>query len=550
MTDKTAIADNEPLLGALETGQPSSQQPLSCRALRHRYGFSKLWLFSGVATLLAAVALSTCISNAFAKDRPKPVRNVILMISDGFGPASQTLARNYNQYVGKLPIGAQLALDTILVGASRTRSSSSFVTDSAAGATAFACGLKSYNGAIGVDSDSVPCGTVLEAAKERGMFTGLVATSRITHATPASFSSHVGSRNDEDSIAMQQIGRYSLGRRVDLMFGGGLCHFIPNTSSTSCRPDGLDVLGLAEQSGWKIGTTRGFFDSIEAKQSSLPVLALFTPDHMSYNIDRDPAVEPSLVEMASKAMDVLHAASRKHNTGFFLMIEGSRIDMAGHTNDPATHVHEILQYNDAINAAKKFVDSNPDTVLISVSDHETGGLSVGHQLGPLYPIYEWFPEALTGVKHSAEFMARQIKEYKGPNIGEFITGTVFAQWLNNTDPNPEDVALLSDATQSIEALENYIGTMVSNWASIGWSTHGHSAVDVNLYAYGANKEELHGNHENTDIGDFIARNLRLDLAKITKRLKESWTSNGPNRIKPAAKHSNFDEKHFHANQLP
>ncbi|RKO88662.1 alkaline-phosphatase-like protein, partial [Blyttiomyces helicus] len=115
----------------------------------------------------------------------------------GFGPASETLARNYYQATHDVPYNHQLPLDTILVGSSRTRSSSSLVTDSAAGATAFSCGVKTYNGAIGVFPDGRPCGTVLEAAKAIGYHTGLVATSRITHATPASFASHVSSRGDE-----------------------------------------------------------------------------------------------------------------------------------------------------------------------------------------------------------------------------------------------------------------------------------------------------------------------------------------------------------------
>ncbi|CAG8657473.1 94_t:CDS:2, partial [Acaulospora morrowiae] len=148
-------------------------------------------------------------------------RNVILMISDGFGPASETFARNYYQYVKDLSYDFVTPLDELLVGSSRTRSSNSLVTDSAAGATAFSCILKTYNGAIGVDPEKSPCGTILEAAKELGMATGLVVTSRITHATPASFSAHAVSRDLEYIIATQQIGDYPLGRRVDLMLGGG-----------------------------------------------------------------------------------------------------------------------------------------------------------------------------------------------------------------------------------------------------------------------------------------------------------------------------------------
>jgi alkaline phosphatase len=110
---------------------------------------------------------------------------------------------------------------------------------------------------------------------------------------------------------------------------------------------------------------------------------------MSYEIDRDSSKQPALHEMASKALSVLKAKSQNENKGFFLMIEGSRIDMAAHTNDPATHVHEILEYQKTVELVKKFVDENPTTVLISTSDHETGGLTAGRQIGDDYPQYLW-----------------------------------------------------------------------------------------------------------------------------------------------------------------
>jgi alkaline phosphatase len=169
-----------------------------------------------VGALTALLALSFRFRIFAAQKR----KNVIMLISDGFGPASQTMARNFYTHIHNFTYDSLLPLDKILVGSSRTRSSDSFVTDSAAGATAFSCGIKTYNGAIGVDPYKIPCGTVLEAAKLQGYFTGLVATSRITHATPASFSSHVLFRDYEDDIAVQQLGNYVLGRSVDLMFGG------------------------------------------------------------------------------------------------------------------------------------------------------------------------------------------------------------------------------------------------------------------------------------------------------------------------------------------
>src|SRR2546423_152837 len=169
--------------------------------------------------------------------RPAGKRNMIFMVSDGMGPTSLTLTRTFEQYRSGLPVDDVLALDRHLIGSSRTRSTSSLITDSAAGATAFSCGLKSYNGAIAVLPDHSPCGTVLEAAKKAGYMTGLVVTTRITDATPACFASHANRREYEDLIAEQLVGHYPLGRVVDLIMGGGRCHFLPNSTEGSCRAD-------------------------------------------------------------------------------------------------------------------------------------------------------------------------------------------------------------------------------------------------------------------------------------------------------------------------
>ncbi|KAJ1956788.1 vacuolar alkaline phosphatase, partial [Dipsacomyces acuminosporus] len=308
-------------------------------------------------------------------DVPKGKRNLIMMVSDGFGIASETMARGYVQQMERKDYQWMSNLDELLVGTSRTKSTNSLVTDSAAGATAFSCAKKSYNGAIGVDNDEKPCGTVLEAAKLKGYTTALVTTSRITHATPASFASHVVDRDMETLIAQQLVGNNVLKHKVDLMFGGGICFFQPNTTKGSCRTDTQDVWALAKKGGYSAFSDRASFDALKSN-AKLPALGLFTSGHMSYNIDRDPKVEPSLSEMATKALDILYENTKDSKEGFFIMIEGARIDMAGHDNDPASHLHDILQYWKTVDAVRKFIDRHPDTTMISTSDHETGGLAL------------------------------------------------------------------------------------------------------------------------------------------------------------------------------
>nr|CAG8518330.1 10413_t:CDS:10 [Entrophospora candida] len=445
------------------------------------------------------VVTFTILSFFGNNDAKKAKRNVILMISDGFGPASETFARSYYQFINNSPYKKVTPLDEILVGSSRTRSSSSLVTDSAAGATAFSCARKTYNLAIAVDPEKNPCGTVLESAKHNGMVTGLVVTSRITHATPAAFSAHSVHRDLESEIAINQIGDYPLGRQVDLMLGGGRCFFLPNRNESSCRTDDRDVLSDATNKfGFNFLSTRKEFDDLKPSKQ-----------HMSYEIDRDPAEEPSLKEMAEKAIKILEDATADSDKGFFLMIEGSRIDMAAHTNDPAAHVHEILEYHNTITHVKQYVKNHPGTV----SDHETGGLSLARQISPEYPVYGWYPDVLTKVKSSSFVLSEKIVNYSGADRAEYIEKLIESD-LGITDYTQSDIDFLNQR-QHKPNYEAFLANMTSYRAQLGWATHGHSAVDVNLYAYGDNVEALYGNHENTDIGDFIVDYLDLDLDAIT-----------------------------------
>ncbi|CAO3647175.1 unnamed protein product [Cunninghamella echinulata] len=458
-------------------------------------------------------------------------RNVIMMISDGFGPASETYARQYHQWrEGLEPKQSKLPLDEIHVGHSRTQSSSSLVTDSAAGATAFSCGLKSYNGAIGVDPSQTPCGTVLESAKHHhNMLTGLVVTSRITHATPAAFSAHVAWRDWEPLIAEQQIGYNPLGRSVDLMFGGGACEFTSNQTEGSCRSDDRDLFKEAEEKfGWTVKRTRQEFDAIDPKHPQLPLMNIFTPSHMSYEIDRNPSKEPSLKEMVTKALSILSKQTEHSDHGFFLMIEGSRIDMAAHSNDPAAHVHDIFEYHQTAEVVKEFVRKHPNTVVISTSDHETGGLTLGRQVGEDYPEYKWNPEVISRVTNSSEVLATEWAKAVETNTATegYLIKEIIKNGLGVDDPTKDEIERVKswkDSGKSIEVLMTYFSDIVSRRALIGWTTWGHTAVDVNLYAMGPHTKKLRGSHENTEIGDFISGFLKLDLDDITKKLTSDDT---------------------------
>lgn len=277
------------------------------------------------------------------------------MIGDGMG-LTQVTAGLYSN-------GIHLNLENFPVtGLIKTHSARNVVTDSGAGATAFSCGCKTYNGAIGVYKDKTPCLTILEQAEQKGLATGLVATSSITHATPASFIAHVPDRSD-----MEAIATYFLQTDIDLLIGGGLRYF------NQRRTDQRDLRSELRAKGFNIA------DFSEKKLSELTL----SPDQPFAWFSA--AEEPV---SASKGRDYLTLAaqispvflSKRSEKGFFLMIEGSQIDWACHANNAPETVSEMLDFDSAIGEALKFAEADGNTLVIVTADHETGGmvLEQGH----------------------------------------------------------------------------------------------------------------------------------------------------------------------------
>lgn len=466
-------------------------------------------------------------------------RNLIFMVSDGMGPASLSLTRTYRQFVEKLPINDTLTLDKHFIGSSRTMSSDSYITDSAAGATAFSCGIKTYNNAIGIYPNQTVCGTILEAAKLNGYMTGLVVTTRITDATPAAFSAHANYRQEEDLIAQQQLGEYPLGRMVDLMMGGGRCHFQPTSIKGGCRADSRNLIDEAKSRGWSYVSNVTEFKALNGGNNvSLPLLGLFTPKDIPFEIDRKPEEYPSLEETTKTAIRALEKATANSTHGFFLMIEGSRIDHAGHNNDAAAQVREVLAYDKAFKAAVDFAaSSNVETIVISTSDHETGGLSVARQIGDDYPEYLWKPSALANATHSGEYLSGILKDFKnnGTALESYIKTTIFEQGLGIKNFTSAE---LNKTISARTSANDVLVDMVSRRSLTGWSTHGHSAVDVNIYAYtnGMNKtifmDKLAGNRENFEIGLFMESYLGLNLRSVTDILLKNPFNITGSGVKP------------------
>ncbi len=280
-------------------------------------------------------------------------KNIILLIGDGMGLTQITAGMYAN--------GNKLNLERFpITGLMKTHSSSHLITDSAAGATAFACGCKTYNGAIGVTKAKKPCLTILEQAEKNGLATGLVATSSITHATPASFIAHVNSRAD-----MEDIAKFFVQTELDFFIGGGLQYF--NQRKTDQRNLYAELLAKGYAlSSFKEKKLAEITASTEQPFGWFS--ALGEPDSVSGGRDYLPLA-------ARMATDFL---SKRTDKGFFLMLEGSQIDWACHAKDGPRAIAEMLDFDAAIGEILRFAEADGNTLVIVTADHETGGLAL-HQ---------------------------------------------------------------------------------------------------------------------------------------------------------------------------
>jgi alkaline phosphatase len=294
---------------------------------------------------LSIMMIFTLINLPAQRKHDKP-DNIILMIGDGMG-----VAQIYSGYTAN---HGQLNLFSFnSIGFSKTYSAYDYITDSGAGGTAISTGNKTYNGAIGVNMDTVPVKTILEYAGEMGLSTGLVSTSAITHATPASFISHQADRDNYEAIAAD-----FLKTDVDVFIGGGIDHF-------TVRKDGRNLLQELRQKGYQVIFS---MDSI-MNVSQGKLAGLTARQHNPSIISGRGNVLPGGTQTA------LNILSR-NKKGFFLMVEGSQIDWGAHANNTNTVVSEVIDFDKAIGIALEFAKTNKHTLIIVTADHETGGMSL------------------------------------------------------------------------------------------------------------------------------------------------------------------------------
>ncbi len=305
---------------------------------------------SHLLSFLIVLGFFGCQSSPSNPQHPEPSQssgpnNIILLIGDGMGLAQLSTAYYYNDSsnFSRFPV----------IGLINTTSKKEKITDSAAGATAFATGKRTYNGAISLDTDSTSITTIIEALSEQQFSTGLISTSSITHATPACFYAHAKHRNLEEDIALQLANS-----PVDFFAGGGLQFF-------NKRTDGKNLLDSLNDASFTIDT----FNYIQPSNTIEKYGCLLAENGLPKANEREDSLLAKLTQSATSFLS-------QKESNFFLMVEGSQIDWGGHANDAEWLISEVLDFDKAVGTALDFAKKDGNTLVIVTADHETGGFAL------------------------------------------------------------------------------------------------------------------------------------------------------------------------------
>lgn len=487
------------------------------------------------------IAGSSCETNDGLSSSPR-ARNIILFIGDGLGPSQMALGLEYARVVE----GRQLHLEKLMesgeTGYALPVSHRKTATDSAAAATQMATGQVVWNQTLGIDIEGKPVETILERSESLGFATGLVTNMRLVHATPAAFASHQLSRYDpEPEIADQILAEHE----IEVLLGGGARAFVRQGQWTSeslpgipsrldehsRRTDDRDLIMQARERGYAVVSDR---DSLlENASQGRRLLGLFAASNLPYVLDRrSESLDgvPSLAELTEAALQVLGAEKQ----GFFLMVEGGRIDYAGHDNDAGTMLHEILDFDEALGVASRYQSKNPDTLLLVTADHGTGGFTFTYSRHPDWEARPAIPLASGDVyrpryfypgRSELELLGKQSRSYEliGERAGidpiklqeEVWAATgLELTWEEATKAaarNAEGHAEVCDFPQFYTDEEDteqaLLGRALSRQTSVGWSTGGHTTDPVFAFGVGPGAHRLRGLYRNTHIYDVMEKSL-------------------------------------------
>ncbi|MBD3206295.1 alkaline phosphatase [Candidatus Bathyarchaeota archaeon] len=475
-----------------------------------------------VVVFILGIIVSTA-SLSQARREVSPYDNVIVLVPDGCNQNIQTLARWYSD--------EPLVLDSMVSGSVSTYMANSIITGSAAAATAFATGHKTSVRFLGVGPRTddlltgfeptaapyAPIASVLEGSKLNGKAVGLIATSRISHATPAAYACHIDDRGKDNDIMENMVYE-----DIDVVFGGGFRHLINDTDSYTTtfgdtwggkRTDGQNLYQVLLDRGYSFVDNEDDMDSL----TSGPVWGMFDDSHMDPEMDRETLhpTQPSLADMTAKAIQLLS----KDPEGFFLMVEGSQIDWAGHANDGAYMVTDFIEFDEAVKVAVNFAKSDKRTLVLVFPDHNTGGMTLGNY-GPggayTHVTYEELVEPLKGMTMSSGALAGKVDSLTISGVKDAIS----EYW---------NINISNDSAQKILDLEAELGLSYAiahivsmEYTHIGWTTFGHNGGDVPLWSYsshpGRGFSGVSGFYDNTELAYLAAEALDINLDSTTNEL--------------------------------
>ena len=459
--------------------------------------------------------LSLALLPAGAEAGANP-KYVFLFIGDGMSTPQRMTANEFSLKSGR----GDLAMNALPCQATtRTCSADSLVTDSAAAATAIACGEKTLNGAVGVDARGTRLESVAEVARKAGKAVGIVTTVTINHATPAGFYGHRKSRGDGYGLGLDLLAS-----GFEYFAGGGLSRH-DDKEHAEYRGD---VYALAKEAGYAFARSdRAAFDALKPGVGKAWYVA--SDEAMPYSIDAASwQGVPTLAELTAKGVELLAAAPG----GFFLMVEGGRIDWAGHANDAATNLREVFALDDAVKVALGFQKTHPETLVVVTGDHETGGMTMGFAATG----YAFHMDRLARQKRSADALVRHIRSAQPADFAALVPflSESFGFDFTTVDTTANPMAVTADERKELERafahdlrlaregkkddeaydaakvsrLPTAVKALVSHKCGIGWTSGAHTALPVLTTAQGPGAERFAGFIDNTD----IARRLK-DLVR-------------------------------------
>lgn len=437
---------------------------------------------------------------------------VFYFIGDGMGLNQVNTTEMYlGEQQGRIGTEPLCFASFPVAGMATTFSASNSITDSSAGGTALATGVKTYNGAIGVDANKERVMSVAERAKRAGKKVGVTTSVSIDHATPAAFYGHQPDRSMYYEIALQlpEAG-------FDFYAGSGFL----KPARTFDKKDAPSIYPIFEQAGYTIA--RGL-DEYKAKADDAGKMILMQKEganssSLPYAIDRREG-DLTLAQITESAIDFL---SRDNKKGFFLMVEGGKIDWACHSNDPATMVKEVIDMDNAVRVAYEFYKKHPkETLIVITADHETGGLALGNSN------YTLNLKSLDCQKQSTDLLSRALTDLRKSKGNKATWEDVKALltermgFWGELTPTWEQEKMLRDEFESsfvrnkvvfeeslyskTEPLAAVAKKVLSQMSKLGWTTGSHSAEYVPVFAVGAGSKLFMGKMDNTDIPKRIAK---------------------------------------------